>query len=278
MDTALSSRKTNEATDEPQAKTSAASSDALVFTSSQIRKIAREHGPKGSVVRQYLKQGLLETRLRWGGKGFFRSNDNAKAVQGYAVLQPADFETINAVQRWANWRTIPRNLSHRLTNKPVFALDLCAGTGDSTQVLACYLPQGSRIVGMEIDPRFVDHARTRSYNTHQGQSQDVGFVVQDVLKPFCDTQGQRLADDSVDLINVSGAVAVHFDRQSTQQLACECARVIRQGGIALVDSGYEGASPRVVRQSFEDQGFVMQAKSRSCLVDMSWQLCLRYQG
>lgn len=284
MDTALVSRKTQHETAGPStaaaagAISSASPVDALTFSHGRIRQVAREHGPAGNVISQYLKQGWLETRLRWRGRGFFRSNDNQRAVQGYAALQPADFQTINAIQRWANWRTIPRNLSGRITSQPLMALDLCSGTGDSTRVLACYLPAGSRILGMEIDPRFVDQARRGSYVSFDHQPQDVRFVVQDVLAPFRDSHGQLIDDRSVDLINVSGAVAVHFDKQSTQALAAQCARVMQPGGLALVDSGYEGASPRVVRNSFEQQGFVMEHKARSCFVDMSWQLCLRYRG
>lgn len=247
----------------------------LYFSPRQIRRIAKTFGPDGQVVTTYLKQGWVETRLRLRGGSFFRSNQNERAIQGYAQMKPKEFEAINAVQNWANWRTIPRNLTGRLPARATRVLDLCSGTGDSTRVLAAYAAHGSHITGIEVDPRFVQIAQQRDYLTYESQPQQVDFSAQDVLDPFCDGMGHRIENQSVDLINVSGAVAVHFDAQSTARLAGQCAQVIRPQGLALVDAGYEGASPRVVRTCFESRGFTLVHEAKSCLLDLSRQLCFR---
>lgn len=266
------------ATSQPHSPPRAAAwGDLRLFSDATIRRIAREHGPQGQVVTAYLRQGILEAKLRWRGRRGFRSRENTKAVQGYALLKPEEFVIINAVQQWANWRTIPRNLSGRVGSQPLRALDLCSGAGDSTLVLACYLPAGSHITGIEIDGRFVEVARQKKFITFDHQPQQVDFSVQDVLQPFMDGQGRLIEDDSIDLINVSGAVAVHFDEQSTATLARQCVRVIKPGGLALVDAGHEGAAPSLVRDCFQKEGFKLIHKAKSCVLDLSRQLCFRYE-
>lgn len=252
--------------------------DTRYFPPRQIRRVAQQHGPSGQVITTYLKQGWVETRLRWRGSGFFRSNQNERAVEGYARMDTKEFEAINAVQTWANWRTIPRNLTGRVPARPIRVLDLCSGTGDSTRVLACYAQAGSHITGIEVDERFVAIAQQRDYETFDNIKQHVDFAAQDVLDPFHDGMGHPIDPQSVDLINVSGAVAVHFDAQSTARLAGQCAAVIKPQGLALVDAGYEGASPRVVRTCFESRGFTLVHEARSCLLDLSRQLCFRREG
>lgn len=282
LDSAASSAKTF-ATSAPTAVSTASTTTGEMpeqggtryFSPRQIRRVAKLNGPKGQVLTTYIKQGWVETRLRLRGGGFFRSNQNEQAIKGYASMAPDEFKIINSVQSWANWRTIPRNLTGRLPAKPVRVLDLCSGTGDSTSVLASYAAQNSHITGIEVDPRFVKVAQSRHYKTFDGQPQQVDFSAQDVLEPFCDGLGHRLEPHSVDLINVSGAVAVHFDAQSTARLAGQCALIIRPQGLALVDAGYEGASPRIVRTCFESRGFTLIHEARSCALDLSRQLCFR---
>ena len=81
---------------------------------------------------------MTAARIRWR-KVFFRQNRNHLACQAYRQMNLEEFQALNARQAWANWRTIPRNLAGRLPQRPVLALDLCCGVGESTEVLAYYL-------------------------------------------------------------------------------------------------------------------------------------------
>ena len=105
-----------------------------------------------------------------------------------------EFEGINARQRWSNWRTVPRNLRHLSLQSPVVAIDLCSGVGHSTDVLACYLPSGSRILGLEYNRHFVEHASRTQYLNLRGEPCDVQFRVQSVLEKFCNKEGDFIPD------------------------------------------------------------------------------------
>ena len=186
-----------------------------------------------------------------------------------------EFEGINARQRWANWRTIPKNLDGVLKNQPVLAIDLCCGVGHSTEVLACYLPQGSKILGLEYNSSFVKRASKKRYTHLSGEPCEVNFWCQSVLETFCSANGQQILDESVDLINSSGAVGAHFEPESTRLLAREISRVLKPGGIAMIDSGLPGTSKKQVIEIFEPLGFEVCKTSKSCLVDIYTQVCFR---
>ena len=57
-------------------------------------------------------------------------------------------------------------------------------------------------------------------------------------------RARRSREGSVDLVNSSGAVGCHFDVDSTELLAGEVARVLRPGGLAMIDSGPSGRARR----------------------------------
>jgi SAM-dependent methyltransferase len=226
----------------------------------------------GSIV---LKQAYHEARVRcWRGLRF-RSARAEEMFGAYRAMQPWELEGINARQAWANWRTIPRNLEGRVNGRPLDALDLCCGTGQSTEVLAYYLPPGSSILGLEYHPHFVEAARSRSYRARSGGPAQVHFRAQSVLETFRDTGGSALRDQSVDVVNSSGAVGCHFDGDATAVLADEVARVTRPGGLALIDSGRAGTGEREVRRLFEARGFRSVGRAWSCAFDRYVQLCLR---
>jgi SAM-dependent methyltransferase len=222
-----------------------------------------------------LRQAYHETRVRrWRGLRFRSVRPNE--VRGaYQAMQPWELEGINARQAWANWRTIPRNLEGRVDGRPLQAIDLCCGTGQSTEVLAYYLPAGSSILGLEYHAHFVEAARGRSYRTRSGVRAHVSFRAQSVLETFRDPSGAPVGDQSVDLVNSSGAVGCHFDRDATATLADEVARVIRPGGLALIDSGRAGTPEREVCALFEARGFRPLHRARSCAFDRYVQVCLR---
>jgi SAM-dependent methyltransferase len=160
----------------------------------------------------------------------------------------------------------------------VRTVDLCCGTGQSTQVLAYYLAPGSEILGLEYNPRFVAMARARAYRTREGGPAHVAFHAQSVLEPFRDEGGVPLADQSVDIVNSSGAVGCHFEPGTTARLASEVDRVLRPGGLALIDSGRNGTSEPDVRAIFGERGFDVLHRSRSCAFDRYRQVCFRKSG
>lgn len=91
-------------------------------------------------------------------------------------------------------------------------------------------------------------------------------------------RGHAIADQSVDLVNSSGAVGCHFSTKATAILADEVARVVRPGGLALIDSGRDGTAEKDVRALFGARGFRPVHRARSCALDRYIQLCLRKEG
>jgi SAM-dependent methyltransferase len=218
---------------------------------------------------------LRELALRIGRHVNIRKAENGAACRAYAAMRVEEFRDINARQAWANWRTIPRNLSGELPDRPILAIDLCSGTGDSTAVLAYYCAPGSQILGLEFNPNFVAYARRRGYYDRRRQPADVAFNVQSVLDAFCTPRGKVLADASADLINATGAVGCHFDCRATRIRARECGRVLRCGGLALIDAGRGGAEVDDLLELFAAEGFTPVRQARSCVFDRSRQVCLR---
>jgi SAM-dependent methyltransferase len=247
----------------------------LCFSERTIRGVARREGPRGSLAGLCLAQLIRETSLRIGRGVDFRRRRNDEACAAYDAMAVDDFRIVNLRQAWANWRTIPRNLSGVLPARPVFAVDLCCGIGDSSAVLACYCAPGSQVLGLEWCPEFVREARRRAYRNISGGPAQVRFRCQSVLETFRDADDAPLEDESVDFVNAGGAVGCHFDAPATARLARECRRVVRPGGWALIDAGADGTSPRVLEAIFAEQGFEVRGRARSCALDRFVQLRLR---
>jgi SAM-dependent methyltransferase len=159
------------------------------------------------------------------------------ALSAYAAMSDGEFDAINGRQDWANWRTIPRCLSGRVPEQPLRVLDLGCGTGSSTRVLAFYCPRGSAITGYELARPLLDIARRRAYHHRTGQPAQVDFVCQGVTEPFRESSGVLVADGSVDVVNASGVVGHHLDVQTIPPLVKEVKRVLRTGGLAMLDVG-----------------------------------------
>jgi SAM-dependent methyltransferase len=252
-----------------------------VYDESMIRENARRRLAGTSLLGIVAKQAFSEKILLRVLKGVnFRYNENSLATRAYRAMTINEFEGINARQQWANWRTIPRNLSGRLPEDPIFALDLCCGVGHSTEVLACYLPPRSSILGLEFNPDFVAQAQARSekYQSFDGTPAHTSFVAQSVLETFRDAAGNELASGSVDLVNCCGAVGVHFKPDATRVLAAEVARVLRVGGLATIDSGPYGTSTDDLVSIFGELGLKKVNSVRSCFLDYSRQVCFEKQS
>lgn len=222
-----------------------------------------------------VKQAFYENWLKIGKKVNFRHSDNDAAVRGYSRMNIKQFDGINARQAWANWRTIPRNLSSQLPFRPVRALDLCSGVGDSTRVLAHYLPENSEILGLEFNAYFVSIAQRKKYQHCTGAKAKVTFREQSVLETFRDGEGLEIAAESIDLINCVGAVGHHFVPAQTRVLTAEINRVMRPGGLALIDSGSAGTPKPELVKIFAELGFNPVNGARSCCIDPYEQICFR---
>ena len=249
--------------------------EVLQFSPADIVANARRHGPGGRLVSLWLRQRIRERKLRRQKRVEFRSPDNGNARHAYAAMGVDEFTDINLLQAWSDWRTIPRCLSGRLPDRPARAIDLCCGVGESTSVLAFYYPAGSRLLGLDSNPSFVEVARGRPYRCLDGSPARVSFYVQSVLESFRDAEGRVLDETSIDAVNASGAVGCHFRPEATELIAKECARVMRPGGLAMLDSGREGTGPEELAAIFAKLGFRLSGRTRSCALDRHWQLCFK---
>lgn len=252
--------------------------EVLIFSPAEIRDNARRFGPSGPLVLLWLRRRHLEGALFRNKQVRFRLRDTDSVCQAYRSMDAVEFSGINLLQAWSNWRTIPRNLSGRLPARPVAVVDLCCGIGESTEVLAFYCPPGSQILGLEVSSEFVETARCRRFSRRDGDPAEVTFNAQSVLDPFCDAEGERLAEQSIDLVNACGAIGCHFDPKATTIIAAECARVLRPGGLAMLDSGRDGTRPDDMRRIMDRSGFVYLGRARSHPFDRLWQLCFRRHG
>jgi len=248
----------------------------LKISERTLRGIANRKA--GNVLAILLRQAFREHWLRLWKRTSFRWRENTEACRAYCRMDPYDFEGINARQLWANWRTIPRTINGRLPNRPLKIIDLCCGTGDSTAVLAHYACPGSEIVGLEFNPAFVKRARARSFWHDTGALCTVRFGIQSVLEKFLDVDGQPFQDESVDWVNSCGAVGCHFDNAATTTLAAETARVLKQGGLATIDSGASGTCKAALINIFSRHGMTAVASAKSCLFDSYTQVCFRKQA
>jgi len=251
------------------------SASRLIVSSQEIERVARQRGPGGSILAIHFQTMLRQLRVRYGSKIEFRSRQNDHACAAYRALELSDFAAINARQAWANWRTIPRSLNRQLSSQAVVAIDLCCGVGDSTEVLAYYCAPGSHILGLDMNATFVQAARLRRYWNRNLFPAAVRFREQSVLETFRNRDGSKVRDQSVDLVNASGAVGCHFDNEATEVLAREVSRVVRPGGLATIDTGREGTSAEVLVDLFQWHGFRLVQHARSCIWDRYVQLCLR---
>jgi len=246
----------------------------LIIPDSLLQKIANQRlGHEGlSLSKIILRQAIYEAWVRLLKGINFRRRNNHEAVQAYQKMSVDEFEGINLRQQWSNWHTIPRNLNGRVPEHPLYALDLCCGVGHSTEVLACYLPTDSVILGLEYNFNFVARARGRVYLDKSKNSVKVRFNTQSVLETFREESGVPIETGVVDLVNCSGAVGCHFDAQGSSRLAHEIARVLRPGAIAMIDSGRNGTSSEELTRIFKDSNLTRIHATRSCFADPYLQI------
>ena len=227
----------------------------------------------GNLAGVFWRQWWTERALRRRGIDF-RTTDAAAAQWAYSAMTADEFDAINARQAWANWRTIGRSLDELLPDRPLVAVDLGCGSGESTRVLAHYLPPGSTILGIEFAAPLVAIARNRTLRHVDGSPAAVQFVVGSAAETFRDGDGTSLPSGSVDLVNASGLLAHHLPREMLVQTATEIARVLRPGGIAALDTGPH-LSDVALTALVIPHGFERLRQARSHPLDLMGQTVFR---
>jgi SAM-dependent methyltransferase len=182
------------------------------------------------------RQWCAELNLRIRGIDF-RKTDPGAVARAYGRMREHEFAEVNGRQAWANWRTIPRHLGRLDRSSAWRVIDLGCGQGDSTQVLACCCPSGSRILGFDVVPELLAQARHKPYRHATDEPAAVSFRRQSIIEPWRDETGAPLPNHSVTLVNSSGVVGHHLDRSAMVIVAGELARVLAPNGVAILDVG-----------------------------------------
>lgn len=258
----------------PKPRQATPGKDRLQVSAAEFAHAIATGGPSTSLPMIVLRHAFTTLGLAMSGVRYLCQGEDVR--EAYRRMTMAQFARINARQVWANWRTIPRNLHHQMpVDRPLMMVDLCCGTGDSTQVLAWWLPSGSQIVGMELDPRFAAAAAGRSYRNRYGDIIPVTVRRASVLDGFCDHTGARFADASVDVVHAIGSIGCHFEPAQTAMIMQECARVLKRDGIALLDTGSAGTGERDLAVIAQRHDFGIVGRSRSWWFDRYVQVVLR---
>ena len=241
-----------------------------------IERLAFERMGHKSLPELIVRQGITEWGLRITRGVNFRKKEVNQTANAYGAMNIGEFEGINARQAWTNWRTVAKNLNGVLSDeKPLKAIDLCCGVGQSTEVLGCYLPKGSQILGIEQNPEFVKDAYRRLYVDQNGDPVRVSFHAQSALETFHDANGNPVESESIDLVNSSGVVGHHFRPDMTLMMLHEVSRVLKPGGYALIDSGPWGTTRGRVKEIGSALGWEFLRSNRSHILDPLFQVLFR---
>ena len=235
----------------------------LVISEDEIRTTGSRRNP----IMMIWQQWRTERRLAQRGI-HFRGTSFDEVLRAYAAMDLTEFDAINGLQEWANWRTIPRALSGHVADRPLRVLDLGCGSGASTRVLAHYCAVGSHITGYEIAAPMLDFARRRTYLHRTGAPARVDFICQGVTDPL------REPDNSVDLVNASGVVGHHLRPDTIIPLIAELKRVLRPDAIAMLDAGPTLPAP-VLRRIMLDAQFVCLGHYKSWFGDRTGEMVFR---
>jgi SAM-dependent methyltransferase len=242
------------------------------------RTISDAHRMAGcaqSLLGIIVRHACTSTRLALSGVRYMQQGSMATSAS-YSRMSTAEFACINGRQAWANWRTIPQNLSGRLPlDRPLRVIDLCCGTGESTQVLAWWLPRGSTIVAYEQDGRFAMSAQSRTYRNRWGHPISVSIRQTSVLETFCDPEGDPYETGSIDIVHAIGSLGCHFSPDESRLIVRECARVLVGGGYAFLDAGRAGTTADRLTSLASEAGFLLEGHSKSWWLDRYVQLALR---
>jgi SAM-dependent methyltransferase len=138
-----------------------------------------------------------------------------------SVTEDADYDvfTESAYARILGAFSTYLHTIHARTGRRLEAVDLGCGTGAFTQRLQRF---DLSLHGLDISPKSIDRAAKRF--------PDIDFRVGDI-------ESTPFADESFDVVFLSG-VLHHFP--DLGRTVCECARILRPGGIALAYDPHRG--------------------------------------
>jgi SAM-dependent methyltransferase len=232
-------------------------------------------GCRTSLLSIIFQHAIATFRLSHSGVNYMQCGSAATSAT-YSRMSTSEFQRINGRQAWANWRTIPQSLAGRLpTDRPLKVLDLCCGTGESTRVLAWWLPDHSEIIAIEQDARFASLAQSQTYYNRNEKQIDVTVRRTSVLDPFPDSEGMRLGDETIDVVHAIGSLGCHFSPEESELIVRETERVLVPGGLAFLDAGRKGTSAEVLAAIATDAGLTVEGSARSWWFDRYEQLALR---
>jgi SAM-dependent methyltransferase len=202
----------------------------------------RRHVSSWNAILEVLRQLKTESSLN-KRHVYYRTTEPARIAEAYRSMSEDEFDSINGPQEWQNSRFIPRVIQSLQLRKPVLAVDLGCGSGQSSQVLGSQLPRGSELFGYDICDRLLARASDRTYRDVLGAPLKARFINQSIAQPLNDPAGRRLDSGSVGLMHAAGVVGHHLTEADVEAMAAEIARVLMPTGFAVLDAG--PAMPRV---------------------------------
>jgi len=244
----------------------------LRIPESAVQTIAQIHAPTRVLPLVLLRQWVAEILPRLLRGANIREGGNENVYNAYEKLSPEELKAVNMRQHWAAWRVIPRSLSDVVNDAPVFAVDLCCGLGESSQILAHYLPVGSKILGIDFNSRFVECAKRTARNCAPNE---LHFRTQSVIDPLHNENGTLLPKESVDLIHSIGALAFHFTYAETKAVLKNAVRVLRPGGTLILDMRKSGRPRCSLEAMILRMGFKHVKSATSCGFDRTAQECFQ---
>ena len=240
-----------------------------LFVPARLRASVPVLSGAAAVVRQFLAEWQLHREHRW-----YRAAEPGEALCVYSRLSPAEFDALNARQCWANWRLIPRLLHRRLPNRPLAIVDLGAGTGHSTEVLARCTPAGSRILAIEGAAVLAKAARERLERVTQETGVAIDVTCADILQPWHWADGTPVEAESIDLINSTGVIGHHLQPKHAAELVSYLAQRLRHAGLAALDPG-PTMPPCVLRTIAQANGLCYRTRLRSNPLDLNGLMLFR---
>jgi SAM-dependent methyltransferase len=235
------------------------SKDAGVLCSAPDRQFKRESSWNGllDVFRQLKTERNLRKR-----HVHYRTTDSVRVAEAYGSMSEEEFDSINGPQEWQNRRFIPRIIQSLRLRKPLLAIDLGCGSGQSSQMLASQLPPGSTLLGYDVCDRLLARASHRTYRDISGAPLKARFVNQSIAQPLHDSEGGRLDAGSVGLVHAAGVVGHHLTESDVGAMAAEIAHVLALTAFLVLDSG--PAMPRArLQEILAEYGFALRDTLRA---------------
>lgn len=239
----------------------------LVIPERKIQDSARRFAPSHGLIPAVFRQCWTEWRARAFQGANIRSIENSNVLKAYEKLTPDEFHFVNMRQHWAAWRVIPRSLSSVVIDRPISAIDLCCGIGESTRVLSHFLTPGSRILGIDSDARFIAQAK----DTQSTDAIHCDYRVQSVLMPWQNENGIVVPPASIDLVHSIGALAFHFTTLEIEIIVKNAVRVLRLGGVLILDMRRFSRERGRLLNLISTLGFKHVKCTSSCLFDFTTQ-------